>query len=463
MKQLVFLFVLTAFTSFGQTPYTVTEFPIDSLMDVTYGTAVDYAGNTVDLKMDIFKPVGDNNCLRPVMVLVHGGAWVGGSKDDPYMVYMSRELARKGWVVANINYRLGTHKAADYTMYGLCNTTLSQPCGYICDSSEMYRANFRGMQDAKGAIRFMKDRHAIDSSDIGNVFIAGESAGGFIALAAAFTDQASEKPANCFAIANAPTPDPDLAMYGCIPASNNLARPDLGSIAGSLNTGTHDATVKGVASYYGAVNDLNIFNQVADTPDVYLFHQGSDIIVNYSTGNILGRTSWECYAQTNICQSYYFYPIAHGGEKISEYFTGLGAAAPTFTAGIVYNYEYMNNCFSNGHSIDNVQTRMQHMTDFFADKIAASGNDPDANCVNGLAETAEETFTVFPNPASDAIMVSVQAMNLGSAYMLVDLTGRTVLSGVLSETTTAIPIGLLKNGTYVLTIGNSSQKVVVKH
>ena len=37
--------------------------------------------------------------------------------------------------------------------------------------------------------------------DINNVFVSGESAGGFVALATAFTDQASEKHPACFAIA----------------------------------------------------------------------------------------------------------------------------------------------------------------------------------------------------------------------------------------------------------------------
>jgi carboxylesterase type B len=132
---------------------------------------------------------------------------------------MSREFAKKGWVVANINYRLGTHKAASYNMYALCNNSISAPCGYISDSAEIFRANYRGMQDAKGAIRFMKNRNAIDSSDVNNVFIVGESAGAFIAYATAFTDQSSEKSSLCNAISNAPIPDNNLTIYGCIPAS----------------------------------------------------------------------------------------------------------------------------------------------------------------------------------------------------------------------------------------------------
>jgi hypothetical protein len=147
----------------AQLPYALNQYAYDSLINVSYGQDIDYAGNPVDLVLDIYKPKLDSNCLRPIVVLVHGGAWFAGSKEDVYMKLMSREFAKKGWVVANINYRLGTHKAASYNMYALCNNSISAPCGYISDSAEIFRANYRGMQDAKGAIRFMKNRNAIDS------------------------------------------------------------------------------------------------------------------------------------------------------------------------------------------------------------------------------------------------------------------------------------------------------------
>ncbi|CAN5241281.1 hypothetical protein BH09BAC5_BH09BAC5_06530 [soil metagenome] len=396
---------LLSLTAKAQLAYTQPVFGYDSIMNISYGTAVDYAGNTDTLLMDIFKPHGDANCLRPVIVLVHGGSWVAGSKEDPDLVYLSRHLAERGWVVANINYRLGTHKAANYTMYALCNNTISAPCMYICDSSEIYRANYRGMQDTNGAIRFMKMRHLADSSDINNVFLAGESAGGFVCLATAFTDQQSEKPLDCFAITNAPTPDPDFVTYGCNPAVISYVRPDLGSIDGDLNTGTYDAKVKGIGNFFGGVMDPSIFNQQTDTPAVYLFHQGSDVVVDYIYNKLLGRINWECYAQSNICQQYYFYPHAYGSEGIRQYFVSLGGNAPNYQADIVSNYNYMNDCLANGHSIDNVQIRMQNMVNFFSPVITATGNNPVTNCQTmGLNEISQAlTFSIFPNPSSGEI------------------------------------------------------------
>jgi len=125
--QLIVFIFLASFRLFAQTPYTQNQFAYDSILNVTYGTATNYAGNPETLLLDIYKPIGDSNCLRPVMIMVHGGAWIAGSKADQNMVYMSRQLAKKGWVVANINYRLGTHKAANYNMYALCNTSFLLP------------------------------------------------------------------------------------------------------------------------------------------------------------------------------------------------------------------------------------------------------------------------------------------------------------------------------------------------
>ena len=458
IKLFALLFCFSS-TVFSQDPYTQTQFSYDSIIDVDYGTAIDYAGNSVALKMDIFKPL-NNNCQRPAIILVHGGDWVAGSKEE--MINMSRELAKKGWVVGAINYRLGTHKASNYTMYALCNTSLSAPCGYISDSSEVYRANYRGMQDAKGAIRFLKGRNELDSIDVNNVFIAGESAGGFVSMATAFTDQLSEKHVSCFAIADAPTPDVDLATYGCVPAPLSLSRPDLGSIDGTLNLGTFDATVKGVGNFYGGLLDLNIVPQITDTPSVYLFHQGSDVIVNYNYGKLLGRISWECFAQTNICQTYFFYPYAYGSKGIENYFISLGALSPVYQSEIIENFTYLNNCFSNGHSIDNLYLRIQNMANLFATKIALSGNVPTTICSASLVNSdLTAQLRLFPNPSSEFVSIQYGGNVEAEEIQVLNSQGQIIYSSKINFAT--INTSMFKNGVYFITLITPKSKIVQKY
>jgi acetyl esterase/lipase len=55
-------------------------------------------------KLDLFIPPGATNPL-PLIIWVHGGAWLGGSKDQcPALSYLP-----KGYAVASINYRLSQH------------------------------------------------------------------------------------------------------------------------------------------------------------------------------------------------------------------------------------------------------------------------------------------------------------------------------------------------------------------
>lgn len=453
-SQSIFILILNAFTfcqsasAQGSLPYTTEQFAYDSILNVTYGTATDYAGNNVNLLLDIYKPKGDNNCNRPVIVLVHGGAWVAGSKEDPDLILLSREFAKRGWVVANINYRLGTHKTSNYTMYALCNASLATPCGYICDSSEVYRANFRAMQDTKGAIRFMKNRFSLDSTDVNNVFVAGESAGAFNALSVAFLTNESEKPINCGAISAAPAPDADMNSYGCIPSPNDLSRPDLGSVEGTLNLGIHDASVQGVGSFFGGILDMNTVGTIPENFPVYLFHQGSDIIVHYEYGRALGRLSWECFAQSNICQTFYFYPFASGGKKIGADLTNLGWNSSKLQVEIIDNYEYMNDCFDNGHSIDNLNLRAQNMADLFAAQIEENGNTPSSSCFNSVIENDPAHIELSPNPVSDKLTLHASKSLMNNHFKIISTTGQIIMDGKLLSN--EIDVNTLSKGYYFL-------------
>ena len=80
---------------------------IDSLKNVTYGKALNFSNNLQDLKMDIYFPNTsiDNLEKRPLILLIHGGGFTGGTRKS--MTYHSMELSKRGFVVATISYRLG--------------------------------------------------------------------------------------------------------------------------------------------------------------------------------------------------------------------------------------------------------------------------------------------------------------------------------------------------------------------
>jgi len=53
--------------------------------------------------MDLYLPASDAGA-HPTVLFIHGGSWSGG--DKTHFVNAGRRLARSGFVVASVNYRL---------------------------------------------------------------------------------------------------------------------------------------------------------------------------------------------------------------------------------------------------------------------------------------------------------------------------------------------------------------------
>jgi acetyl esterase/lipase len=73
--------------------------------DVVYRDTVDDRGRPVQLKLDIYRPVGDTATSRPAIVWMHGGFFVGGDKG--HMETHATAAAQHGYVAVSLQYRLG--------------------------------------------------------------------------------------------------------------------------------------------------------------------------------------------------------------------------------------------------------------------------------------------------------------------------------------------------------------------
>lgn len=292
---------------------------------------LNYCGNPFALKMNIYKPVGDGNTQRPVIICVHGGAFTSGVDfNEGTMNAMAREFARRGYVAVSINYREGHHlfpygvgnpqfkDAGAAIAYSLINSgsyNWNVPARlYVADSTEVVRSVYRAQQDVKAAIRKMKQRRAMDSSSTCKVFLAGHSAGGISVLTAALTDQESEKPVVANAVANAANPSwtnrCEFELFGnCITwqfegpggrdnqsyithnpggfnyeAASCYQRPDLGSVQGTVNISSgYNARIMGVAGLCSAIADTSILNG-GFYPPIFMYHQPQDRVVPYNFG-----------------------------------------------------------------------------------------------------------------------------------------------------------------------------------
>lgn len=300
--------------------YTDAQYAVHSVYDIPYGTSVGFAGNAVTLRMNIHTPIGDHNTQRPVVVLLHGGGFIEGDRSamDHPAFPLCQAFAARGYTAITISYRLGMQKSdliGDALPCGLVGaiTGVQAPvCGYILDQHEMYRAWYRAIQDARGAIRFIKNN--LDSIDVNQVFVGGVSAGALSALGVAYLDQDEVNTTAVGQLSPAPFLAPGL-FSSCYPGSST-ARPPLGSPDGDIALGgPHDASVRGVVSIGGAVLDTAWID--ADEAPLYLAHNTLDGVVQMGYGQPYSPAMDVCApACANMNNNY---PAIFGSVEIAHH------------------------------------------------------------------------------------------------------------------------------------------------
>ncbi len=440
------------------------QFAFTVQADVVYGIAPNYLGVPDTLRLDIYKPVGNPDTQRPLLISAHGGSWLGGCKDDAAgIVQLVQQFVKRGYVVASINYRLGWHKD-DFVNDPVAGFQPSMwpeayRAFYAADSLEAVRAIYRGMQDMKGAIRFMKGRADQDSVCTEKVFVAGESAGAFVALATAFVDREVEKPASCGDLTDAPIPYfkcANLTALNCdvrswAVDSMMLARPDLGASEGELNQNGTDARVQGVAGFYGGV-PLDAFEldwwQGTDTPSVYLFHQTCDGVV--LCGNGRPYTTISAYCNLGSSPWHYNLPVMAGSASIVQAFAGMDTPPEMLWDPLVcdaFNPDlalfecarYADN--GSYHYTANLPVRAANLSGWWAPVAAAQG----ACTSTGMQSNAIHPPRAFPVPASTRLYIPDW---WDTAIQVLAMDGRCWRNTVLGAD--GLDVTGLRNGPYIL-------------
>ncbi len=369
--------------------YTERIYPIQVEKDVVYGRDVNFAGYETDLLLDIYKPI-NRDPARPIMIYVHGGGFVGGDKSVNEPKWVSEAFAQMGYVVASINYRLGMF--TDPLVVPGQNCPFAQGearCFYVQDSQEVYRALFRGIQDAKAAVRFMKARAALDSTCPQTCFIGGESAGGFISMGVAFLDREEEKFASCRSIPDAKPANPNLAfcqyIQNHVPTGKtaNLNRPDLGSIRGTNNLNGQSDEVLGVANFYGGMPYEALAHRWIKGDEniaVYQFHQGNDPIVQCHTGQLLvGLNRCLPFILFNDCVPFNNWATMEGACAVDRHLKNIKYPGHLVKSEIVSNYtgNDLIDCFNAaqpgaGHAFDYLDLRVKNNALLWNDIIIQS-------------------------------------------------------------------------------------------
>ena len=115
------------------------------------------------LSLNIFRPSATNQSLLPVMIWLHGGAYVIGQSS----IYSAENLVGfTNVIVVTINYRLG-------------------PLGFLATGDNTARGNY-GLWDQQLAMQWVHNHIASFGGDRTKITLFGESAGGASAIYQAF-------------------------------------------------------------------------------------------------------------------------------------------------------------------------------------------------------------------------------------------------------------------------------------
>lgn len=258
---LVFVFFVQ-----GQTyRYTQTVFASSSkTSDVVYGNAPflnspyhdESATSLQNLVMDIYVPQGDTKTNRPAIIFAHGGGFSTGSRTVDDMTAFCDTFARKGYVTATIDYRQGVE---------------------VNDNGDLHytRAAYRGVQDGRAAVRFLRANAATYGIDPDKIYWGGNSAGSFIGLNAIYMDE-DEKPAYAAAV---------NYSIGLVPYSG----PDLGNLDVGQNLSENGAPDAVMACWGGVGDTLTI--ETENNQAVFLIHGTADNIVPFNSGSPFNLSS----------------------------------------------------------------------------------------------------------------------------------------------------------------------------
>ena len=478
---LIHLLQLLLLSSLSAQTWVDTIYSIQTELDIPYGESIDFAGNSRQLLMDVSFPVNDTvpMCGRPLLLAVHGGAFIGGSKENASIQRIREDFARRGYTTAAVNYRLGMFQTHQEVNCNISNLGAEWNCLNMADSSEWYRAYYRSIQDVNGAIRYLINRSEEYQIDPQNVYVVGISAGAFTAMGVGFMEDSTEV---------------DIALTGELPdvlapnsiyeaacvqgygldtsiASMDLSRPDLGGHLGMLNWPlAQEYRIRGVASFYGGIFN-NIFPVKREAPALYQFHQPNDLIVPYNYGKVFGGYA-HCATQFPFnCASIINRPFIYGSrgiELLLEEQAQNGMEIPDLQFESTSNNAncaiQLINPSLQGHAIDNFWLRTGNIAVFFAEKIM------DCLDVNVVEQVPPQDFRLYPNPTTTGQMLHLQGDFLPETKIYFSsLDGQRLYQTSIQHKTTNVSFNLaqlaVSEGVYIVSVitakSTVSKKIVV--
>jgi len=219
----------------------------DITPNITYSTA-----NNTDLKLDLYLPKNRETPV-PVLMLFHGGGWVGGEKERN--VFQLLPYLSMGWAVINVEYRLAKNSPAP-----------------------------AAVEDCRCALRWAFYQAKQYNFDTSKIVLTGGSAGGHLALITGMLPEKNEFDRQC------PTDEKSRWNQASQPSMkvaaivNFYGITDVADLVEGANARNYAiewfGSAKNRTELAKAVSPINYVR--AGVPPIITFHGDRDDVVPYS-------------------------------------------------------------------------------------------------------------------------------------------------------------------------------------
>ena len=154
---------------------------------VEYGQGLTVAGSKA-LLLDIYQPEAACQAPRATVVLIHGGGFRGGARDQSRWPEFAEDLANKGYVAVSIDYRLEGDEPVPSDLFAAIGER-GKDSGFLGDDIPDVQINaaVSAFEDATSAMNWIVDNADTYCIDPGRLGLWGSSAGAITALQLAYS------------------------------------------------------------------------------------------------------------------------------------------------------------------------------------------------------------------------------------------------------------------------------------
>lgn len=457
IKLTVALVLCTAGSLFAQTRYIDELFTTVNIQkDLKYGIGPITSSSSTDLFCDIYSPVGDVATDRACIIIAHAGSFQPdyGSKEEDYIKDFSNKMAKRGFVVMAINYRLG---------WNVVNGSKEQ------NSRAVLPAVWRAIQDYRTAIRFLKSNVDQGGNTLGinsNLLIGGGfGAGAYLPVNGMLLDDPSElfipELRQKSLITGQPTAVPyiDSTLY------------DLGGIYDTKGGHAgYEARIDMILNYSGAIPTPAVFDIGRPCPRLISTHSDQDeatpygfatvralglidiidVYGSFSLHNELKNRNQNLLWQTENRDGYPQKMITHDSQgPFNMYQRGLY----TFI-GKTYMWSNPGDPYTNSDYATQYRTEMDTLVNFSAYRIEKWLREEKGVGIKEISYLANNGLvSIFPNPAKSSLnLKSTETGKLIREVEFFDINGRLVKSSIVINGDARINIEGMTAGVYTLKI-----------